>query len=335
MPPALGAVEQRHEAAPPELAPMTGDGRVTPTVNEITYNYWLSRASSGQASAAPARTEMPELQAARLSSDTGGLGGAGTSDAAQGDGTAPAVVLQAGGADEEAVLREAWSDGGFTPFYSYNTPNNDLSSMSTDYGFEARAEGFRQPSDDWLRGQHVGRYFKSREHFFQFTKCMYATGGMHKTAALTLAEELMCMPAMDTKRATQAPGKRSRLGGEGGLRGLERAAWERDRVSVMLQATRQQAEGCPDFRARLQETGTTLLAEASEKDGFWGIGMKAEAAARTPQSERRRVFGKNKAGVVLMIIRAEGRINAERGFAAGWRTHGSRTTAGDGGQGSA
>ena len=68
-------------------------------------------------------------------------------------------------------------------------------------------------------------------------------------------------------------------------------------MSVMLQATRQQAEGCPDFRARLQETGTTLLAEASEYDGFWRIGMKAETAVRTPQSERRNVFGQNKAGM--------------------------------------
>ena len=242
----------------------------------------------------------------------------------------PTVRIQLGSPAEAELVRDAWDSGELTPFYSYNTPNNDLSSMSLDYPFVGTREEVGQPSDSWLREAHVDVFFKSREHFFQFVKCMYATQGMHGQQALTLATDIMRMTPKEAKAATQnlrAGMRRQRGEQQTGLRGLDVQAWERDKVSVMLQAARQQVAGCRDFGTRLDRTGNSLLAEAASNDGFWGIGMTMEAALQVPQRARQANFGENKAGVALMIVRAERRAHARPGEGEGLAVTGQRAVA--------
>ena len=216
---------------------------------------------------------------------------------------------QIGGVMELEVTRLAMGGVDMVLFYSWGTSANDLSSLSNDYQFTGVQEAGLQPSDRWLQGRHVNRYFKSREHFFQFCKCMYAATGSHESSALALANSILGKSSRDAKSSTRKMSKRSgsdRRASQGmGLAGLDLEAWEMDKCSVMVQATRQQALGCERFRRRLLATGTALLAEASETDGEWGIGMGPDAAARVPVAGRAEAFGNNYHGRALMLVREE------------------------------
>ena len=220
-----------------------------------------------------------------------------------------ATMEQIGGVVESEVTRSAMRGVDMVLFYSFGTSANDLSSLSNDYQFTGVQEMGLQPSDRWLRGRHVNRYFKSREHFFQFCKCMYAAVGSHESSALALANSILGKSSRDAKSSTRKVTKRSasdRRASQGaGLAGLDLEAWEADKCSVMVQATRQQALGCERFRRRLLATGTALLAEASVTDGEWGIGMGPEAAARVPVHGRAEAFGNNYHGRALMLVRDE------------------------------
>ena len=215
---------------------------------------------------------------------------------------------------EQELLQPAYDSGELVLFYSRGSEADDLSSMCLDYPFRGSAEiavpGAR-PLGDWLGGRQIDKWFKSREHFFHFVKCGYAARGPGGRLASELAQRVLGMSAYEAKTSTGPPrrygGRGGRGGGtrHGGLTGLDMLAWNRDKLSVMAQAARQQAAGNPDFARRLQDTGRAWLAEASTNDSEWGIGLDAAGARRVPVESRHEAFGQNLHGRAVMLARAD------------------------------
>lgn len=195
-------------------------------------------------------------------------------------------------------------------FYSTGTDNGDLSSMSGEYPF--RGEEWWP---DWgmaaadpevlsfLSGKLVGIYFKTREHFFQWAKALHAAKGRFAAENAAKATELLRLPPKGAHDLTQA----------GKMKGHDATSWARTRVAVMELGAALQARHNGDFATRLICTGDALLAESKAfgKDAaFWGIGMLADEAKKTPVAARKQVWGANEHGQVLMAVRAALRAEA-------------------------
>ena len=224
----------------------------------------------------------------------------------------PAHVNQ--GPSEQELLQPVYDNGALVLFYSKGSEADDLSSMCLDYPFSGSAEiavpGARTLGD-WLGGRQVGKWFKSREHFFHFVKCGYAARGPGGRLASELAQRVLGMSAYEAKASTgpvrRYGGRGGRSGGArgGGLTGLDMQAWNRDKLSVMTQAAVQQAAGNSDFARRLQDTGQAWLAEASANDSEWGIGLDTAGARKVPVESRHEAFGQNLHGRAVMLARAD------------------------------
>lgn len=88
-------------------------------------------------------------------------------------------------------------------------------------------------------------------------------------------------------RAKDTPGKAKRAGKKVTLR----PDWERARLGVMERVVRAKFEQHPEIAQKLQDTGETELIEGNSwNDTFWGVC---------------RGKGKNKLGLLLMLIRSE------------------------------
>ena len=103
------------------------------------------------------------------------------------------------------------------------------------------------------------------------------------------------MSPLAAKRATGAGGR---------LKGLDVAEWEKVKGMVMAVGALIQAEGCSAFANRLDKTGEALLVEAKSIDSWWGVGMTMANAMKTPKSARKMAWGRNEAGISLMLARA-------------------------------
>ena len=195
----------------------------------------------------------------------------------------------------EAEYESSLADGDFELFYSYGTgDNDDLSSMSRQYGFEGTALTEAQAARfNYLVDKVAGAYFSSLEHWFHFAKISRATTGAFKEENEGKATGLLRKTPKEAREMTQ----------KGKLRGLDVQAWERDRVAVMRLGMMQQAIGNGGFARRLLSTGDSVLAEAKVSDSFWGIAATAEEA-RGHSAARRRAWGENQHGRALMAVRA-------------------------------
>ncbi len=78
--------------------------------------------------------------------------------------------------------------------------------------------------------------------------------------------------------------------------------WDAKRYEIVLRANRAKYEQHPELMEKLLETGDTILAEASPKDGVWGIKMSAEKARKVSPEQWK---GENLLGKVLMELREE------------------------------
>ena len=234
-----------------------------------------------------------------------GDGGAGTARGREAEGGAERVVHW------PEVERDCWGSG--SPpvfFYSWGTEATWMSSMSVAHGFWGVAAGDAEVAEI-LQGRQLQRFFKSRETWFCYVKCLFAASGAEGQRSVELADEVLRMLPKLAKRAGQAAGRGGRLAG------LDVAAWDRVKIRVMAEGAWMQARGNADFRGRLLRTGGALLLEASATDGFWGIGMDAPTAARVPPAARRSTFGTNWHGATLMMARE--RIRREEGTGVGWK----------------
>ena len=196
-------------------------------------------------------------------------------------------------------------------FLSSSAQNRDLSSFETGFGFMGEKYG-SVPEE--LRGTtletwFIGKWFKSRENFFQAMKTVFAATGAHSAANEGLALAMLTMTPKEAKQAGKPPHKYHPYWG-GQLVGLDAQRWNAIRVAVMDLAVGQQAAGCKAFAERLLGTDDAWLAEATS-DSFWGLGMNEADAARVPPQNRQMVFGKNHHGVALMLERS--RLRAARG----------------------
>ena len=147
----------------------------------------------------------------------------------------------------------------------------------------------------FLEGHLSKKFFKTREHFFQFCKCIHVSAGegVHSGAAAAMAIKLLRGTALEAKRATN----------KGSVKGLDVAAWDEVKGEVMAVAALQQARGCSVFGAFLDGTGDALLAETNSFDSWWGLGMGMAQAVQTPKEARNIAWGRNEHGVALMLAR--------------------------------
>ena len=211
----------------------------------------------------------------------------------------------------EKIESEQWSLTKLTYFLSSSDKNSDLSSFETKYGFLGGAGG-EVPTElhgTTLETWFIGKWFRSRENFFQAMKAAFAATGTHTAANEALAASMLIMTPRETKQAGKLPNKKNPSWG-GQLVGLNALRWDALRAAVMDLAVRQQAAGCAAFAERLLLTSDAWLAEATS-DTYWGIGMNEAEAARVPPQNRRMTFGKNHHGVALMLERS--RLRAARG----------------------
>ena len=78
--------------------------------------------------------------------------------------------------------------------------------------------------------------------------------------------------------------------------------WNAAKYEVVKTANRAKFEQNPDLLAKLLDTGDAILAEASPRDGIWGIGLDATAASGvSPEAWP----GRNLLGKILMDLRTE------------------------------
>ena len=200
--------------------------------------------------------------------------------------------------DRVALLGALLETDNVRYFYSSNTDNADLSSFHESYSFWGKKLEMGQGLDFLANALH-GKFFRSREHFFQYAKCHFVgLPAALAEAAAGLADELLGMSPLAAKRATGAPDKGGRL------KGLDVAEWEKVKGLVMAVGALMQAEGCKAFAKRLDETGEALLVEAKSFDSWWGVGMTVGNAMKTPKAARKMAWGRNEAGVSLMLARA-------------------------------
>ena len=136
----------------------------------------------------------------------------------------------------------------------------------------------------FLEGHLSKTFFKTREHFFQFCKCIHVSSGegVHSGAAAATAIKLLRGTALEAKRATN----------KGSIKGLDVAAWNEVKGEVMAVAALQQARGCSVFGAFLDGTGDALLAETNSFDSWWGLGMGMAQAVQTPKEARTIAWGR-------------------------------------------
>ncbi len=78
--------------------------------------------------------------------------------------------------------------------------------------------------------------------------------------------------------------------------------WDAVSYDVVKTANRAKYEQNPELKERLLSTGNAILAEASPRDGIWGIGVDAETAAGMDPKEWP---DKNLLGKILMELREE------------------------------
>ena len=246
---------------------------------------------------------------------TGGHVGNGPNGNTPGEAAHPEATVARDGLQQatthEKIESGQWSLTELTYFLSASTQNRDLSSFETKYGFLGGVGG-EVPTE--LRGTtletwFIGKWFRSRECFFQAMKAAAAATGTNKAANEALAASILTMTPRQAKQAGKLPNKKNPSWG-GQLVGLNALQWDALRVAVMDLAVRQQAAGCAAFAERLLSTGDAWLAEATS-DAYWGIGMNEAEAARVPPQNRRMAFGKNHHGVALMLERS--RLRAARG----------------------
>ena len=98
-----------------------------------------------------------------------------------------------------------------TYFLSASTKNRDLSSFETKYGFLGGVGG-EVPTE--LRGTtletwFIGKWFRSRECFFQAMKAAAAATGTHKAANEALAASILTMTPRGAKQAGKLPNKKN------------------------------------------------------------------------------------------------------------------------------
>ena len=181
-------------------------------------------------------------------------------------------------------------------FYSFGAGNDtELSSMATKWPFDGREltneEAVMLP---FLVGKVVQMYFTTRELLFQFAK-MECAGAAGDIDPVKMRDRMRNMTGPQAQQATNRYCMKFRNGVK---------EWDDEyRFKVMVVACVMQAEGNPEFEAKLLGTGDALLAEAKSNCRWWGIGHKADEAANIAPADRARKWGANHAGKALMVAR--------------------------------
>lgn len=104
--------------------------------------------------------------------------------------------------------------------------------------------------------------------------------------------------------AACTPAEAKSIGRE--IRGFDEAAWNAERLAIVLAANRAKFGQNPALREFLLKTGDRVLVEASPVDAIWGIGLAVDHPdASTPTSWR----GLNLLGFALMAVRDELRVS--------------------------
>jgi N-glycosidase YbiA len=162
------------------------------------------------------------------------------------------------------------------------------------------------------------RYFAPEQGYYEF--CNFSPHGFELDGAswptvehYFQAQKFPGSAYQDTIRAAPTPAAAKALGQS--RQHPLRPDWDRIKEEVMLRALRAKF-AAPSLRARLLATGRRELVEDAEDDAYW--------------ARSRAGVGRNRAGELLMRVRAELQAQAEAGQAGargpgGWRQAARRT----------
>ncbi|MEM6609580.1 MAG: NADAR family protein [Pseudomonadota bacterium] len=140
--------------------------------------------------------------------------------------------------------------------------------------------------------------------FSQWYPCQFEIDGV----AFTSAEQAMMhskaqlfgdAQAAERIMAATDPGHQKALGRT--VRGFSERVWRAKRYDIVLRNNTAKFSQNRGLRRKLFQTGEDILVEASPVDTVWGIGLDADAAARTDPADWP---GENLLGKALTEVRA-------------------------------
>lgn len=137
---------------------------------------------------------------------------------------------------------------------------------------------------NWYPSEFIieGKRFINTEHSFMWHKVMMFEPGL----------ETLILNASDPKKMKDI--------GQS-VKNYNDTAWSAVRYDIMKAGLYQKFTQNPPLLAKLHNTGSDLLVEASPYDRIWGIGLDAVAASKVTQESWR---GHNLLGKALMETRA-------------------------------
>jgi ribA/ribD-fused uncharacterized protein len=126
--------------------------------------------------------------------------------------------------------------------------------------------------------------FPTVEHYFQWSKATQFGDG-------AIADKILKTPSA---KSVKALGKK--------VKDFVKEEWEKTKDGVMRKAVKAKFIQHPDLKAKLLETGTRRIGEASARDKYWGIGTSADTAKANDPTKWP---GKNVMGTILTELRTE------------------------------
>jgi ribA/ribD-fused uncharacterized protein len=126
--------------------------------------------------------------------------------------------------------------------------------------------------------------FPTVEHYFQWSKATQFGDG-------AIADKILKTPSA---KSVKALGKK--------VKDFVKEEWEKTKDGVMRKAVKSKFIQHPDLKAKLLETGTRRIGEASARDKYWGIGTSADTAKANDPTKWP---GKNVMGTILTELRTE------------------------------
>ena len=169
--------------------------------------------------------------------------------------------------------------------YGHRTSDNDLCQS---YEADETVSPFRadsNPLSNFFRCTITiqGRDFRSSEHAYQYTKCMF----LHNT---DLAEQVL---SAETPHDAKAVASRVNCD-------VRMAEWDKIRIDAMSKILKFKWNSSGRFCQTLMSTSNLTIAEATS-DTFWGVGVAPNLALHT---NPKKFLGQNRLGKCLMDLRA-------------------------------
>ncbi len=150
-----------------------------------------------------------------------------------------------------------------------------------------------------------GHYFYWSGPFSQWQMCQIDLWGQNFNCAeqaMMYAKAVLFrdQPTASLILAATDPGKQKALGRQ--IRNFDDGVWDSRKTTIVHEINLAKFDQNKGLRRKLFQTAPKTLVEASPLDCIWGIGLDAQTAAATPESEWP---GQNLLGQALTHVRAD------------------------------